>query len=349
MKVLSMLKKENNYEFRRRIDIVHTPGINDSDVPQAADEICIDDSWSITCPRCSSDAVIETVKDLADYFQVSMAVDIHTAYDRSEGIILNLDPAAGLEKGAFELNVSDDNVTITASTAGGIRRGGVYLEDLLNLRGAPMLKKGRVIWKKLITPRIIHSGWGIELFPDSHLNAAMHAGFDAIAVFCKGSNHTNVGILDFNDLIARAEKYDIEVYLYAYMPNFKHPDDDDAVEFFENIYTELLTKHPKAAGVMLVGESAYFPSRDPVCSGKGWNDSIVDGIPDGRPPAGYWPTSDYPAFLTRIRDAVRKASPNAKIIFNTYNWGWTELEVREKFLKNLPEGITIQVTYGRYR
>ena len=289
--------------------------------------------------------MIETGKDLADYFQQSMDLIVHFEYDLAKGIVLNLDPSCGLEKGAFELQVSDDTVTITASTGGGIRRGGVYLEDLLNLRGAPMLKKGKINHKKLITPRIVHSGWGIELFPDSHLNAAMHAGFDAVAVFCKGPNQTNVGVLDFNDLIERAAKYDIEVYLYAYLPGFKHPDDDDAVEFFENVYTKLLLKYPKAAGVMLVGESIFFPSKDPVCTGKGWSDSVVDGIPDVRPPAGYWPTFDYPAYLARIRDAIRKASPDAKIIFNTYNWGWTELEVREKFLKDLPEGITIQVTY----
>ena len=340
-----MLKKECNYEFRRRIDIVHHRNMNDSDIPQADDEILINASWCVTCPKESCEAVIETAKDLEDYFQVSMDIPLHVKYGEEKGIVLNLDPASNTAKGAFILDVTDEKITITASSAGGIRRGGVYLEDLLNLRGAPMLKKGKTERKKLITPRIVHSGWGIELFPDSHLNAAMHAGFDAIAVFCKGPNQTNVGVLDFNDLISRAAKYDIDVYLYAYLPSFKHPDDEDAIEYFENVYTKLLLKYPKTAGVMLVGESVFFPSKDPICSGKAWNQSVVDGIPDVRPPAGYWPTYDYPAFLARIRDAIRKAIPDAKIIFNTYNWGWTELDVRENFLKNLPEGITIQVTY----
>ena len=120
-------------------------------------------------------------------------------------ILLNLDETCSIGKGAFELTVTDDLVTVTASESGGIRRGGIYIEDLLNMRGAPMLKKGSCMREKLISPRIVHSGWGIELFPDSHLNAIMHAGFDAIAIFCTGPNRTNIGTLDFNDVISRAK------------------------------------------------------------------------------------------------------------------------------------------------
>ena len=137
-----MLKKECNYEFRQRIDIVHHKNMCDSKVPQAADEILIDKSWCITCPAESCAAVVETAKDLQDYFQTSMDLMLHVEYNRSKGIVLNLDKESKLAKGSFELDVTGDTVTITASSSGGIRRGGVYLEDLLNLRGAPMLKMG---------------------------------------------------------------------------------------------------------------------------------------------------------------------------------------------------------------
>ncbi|MBR7104234.1 MAG: hypothetical protein IKC65_04765 [Lentisphaeria bacterium] len=341
-----MLQKERNFDFRNRIDVVHLAGMNDSAQPCQADEAAIDGSWRIVVPAGADEAIVETGKDLADYFAVSQGIFVHVENAAaSKKIVLDLDPSLDLPKGAFELDVTDDVITLSASGTGGIRRGGVYLEDAMSLRGAPVLKKGKLRKEKLISPRIVHSGWGIELFPDSHLNAIMHAGFDAIAVFCKGSNRTNVGTLDFNDLVIRARKYDVEVYLYAYLPSFKHPDDADAVEFFENVYTRLLEKHPGVAGVMLVGESAEFPSKDPATTGKRYQESVIDGIPDTRPAPGWWPCTDYPAFLARIRDAVRKAIPDARIIFNTYNWGWTELDVREKFLKNLPEGITVQVTY----
>jgi hypothetical protein len=340
-----MLQVERSYGFRSRIDVVHQKNMNDTDLPCQSDEIALDRNWSIILPDNADPAVTETAKDLADYFKTSMDLNIHIESSGTPGITFTVDPQSGLPAGAFILNVTGNQVNITASAPGGIRRGGIYLEDLCNLRGAAILKKGTTRREKLISPRILHSGWGIELFPDSHLNSMMHAGFDAVAVFCKGPNETNIGTLDFNDLIERAKKYDIEVYLYAYLPSFKHPDDDDAVEFFENVYTKLLVNYPEVAGVMLVGESAEFPSKDPATSGKNCHDSVVDGIPDVRPCPGWGPCSDYPAYLTRVRDAVRKAIPHAKIIFNTYNWGWTDLEVRKKFLENLPEGITIQVTY----
>lgn len=340
-----MLIREKNYEFRKRIDIVHRPGINNSAIPAEADEITIDSSWAVSY-SVNNEAVKETANDLADYFAVSMGIPVNPVCGRDKKcILLNLDETCSIGKGAFELTVTDDLVTVTASESGGIRRGGIYIEDLLNMREAPILKKGSCMREKLISPRIVHSGWGIELFPDSHLNAIMHAGFDAIAIFCTGPNRTNIGTLDFNDVISRAKKYDIEVYLYAYLPSFKHPDDPDAKEFFENTYTELLKNYPGVAGLMMVGETSEFPSKDPVTTGKMFCESVVDGIPDTRPSPGWWPCKDYPAWLICIRDAVRKAVPGARIIFNTYNWGWTDLDVRREFLKNVPEGITIQVTY----
>ncbi|MBR7120769.1 MAG: hypothetical protein IKC94_00820 [Lentisphaeria bacterium] len=319
--------------------------MGDSDLPCQSDEVLIGSNWSIVLDGNAPEAVAKTAYDLADYFKTSQNLYINVEPAGTPGITFTVDPQCGLPKGAFVLRVSENSVNITAVNPGGIRRGGVYLEDLCNMRGAAILKKGEIRREKLISPRIVHSGWGIELFPDSHLNAMMHAGFDAVAVFCRGPNETNIGTLDFNDLIDRAANYDIEVYLYAYLPSFKHPDDADAVEFFENVYTRLLVNYPDVAGVMLVGESAVFPSKDPATSGKHYNEAMVDGIPDVLPCPGWWPCSDYPAFLIRVREAVRKAIPHAKIIFNTYNWGWTELDVRRKFLENLPEGITIQVTY----
>ena len=343
-----MLRKEQNYEFRKRIDNVHPLRFDISGASAKSGETAVTEEWEIVYPAgCSGDAVELTAYDISDYFRTVMGLNIRVCRGKNPGRkTIALDPSAsGMARGEYELSVEEESITISASCASGIRRGGVYLEDTLNLREAPFLKTGVERRKKLITPRIVHSGWGIELFPDSHLNAIMHAGFDAIAVFCTGMNRTNVGTLDFNDLITRAAKYDIDFYFYAYLPSFKHPDDDDAEEFFENIYTRLFERYPGAAGLMLVGESAEFPSKDPATTGKKCRESLVDGIAEVKPSPGWWPCNDYPRWLKRVRDAVYKAKPGARIIFNTYNWGWTDLELRREFLKNIPEGITVQVTF----
>ena len=37
--------------------------------------------------------------------------------------------------------------------------------------------------------------------------------------------------------------------------------------------------------------------------------------------------------------------PSARITFSTYNWGYAPLELRKKFLKNLPSGISLSICY----
>ena len=66
-----MLRKENNYDFRSRIDIVHLAGLNDSAAACGSDEVAVDSSWNIEVPAGACEAIVETGKDLADFFAVS--------------------------------------------------------------------------------------------------------------------------------------------------------------------------------------------------------------------------------------------------------------------------------------
>ena len=74
----------------------------------------------------------------------------------------------------------------------------------MNLREAPILRNRDEVREPLFSPRMVHSGWGLDQFPDSHLNAMAHHGFDSILVFARGVDHTTQGYLDFNDLVERA-------------------------------------------------------------------------------------------------------------------------------------------------
>ena len=59
----------------------------------------------------------------------------------------------------------------------------IFLEDLMNLRAAPFLCPQKVARAPIFSPRMVHSGWGLDQFPDAHLNAMVHAGMDATLVF----------------------------------------------------------------------------------------------------------------------------------------------------------------------
>ena len=342
-----MNSTERNYQFRQRIDRVHHTGRRDPSATPSPGETAVNGQWCIVCPADADDRIVNAAKDLQDYFLVSQRLSLPIVPERPAAapfIELAIDPAlTGVR--TFRLTAAADRITIAGADAKGVISGCFHCEDLMNLREAPFLTVGSVERKPLIGLRMVHSGWGIDCFPSEHLNAVAHAGFTAVVIFITGIDRTNVGPLDVNDVIDRAELYGLDVMLYAYLPGFKHPDEADAPEFFENVYTKLFQHYPKALGVMLVGESAEFPSRDERTTGKRFQDSAQDGIPDTRPSPGWFPCRDYPAWLRRVTDAVHKAKPDAMVVFNTYNWYWAEEELRREFLRSIPRDVTVQITF----
>ncbi len=342
------MKTERNYEFRKKICEVHQAGRRDHSAEPLENEAVIDQNWPISFADHADSLIRQAAGDLQDYFLTSMEMPLKLQPGGNSGIFLTLNPA--LEKiGSFELIVEKEKITVAGKDSRGVIYGCIYLEDVLNFREAPFAAIGKTAKEKLVTPRMVHSGWGLDCFPNEHLNAIVHAGFDTIVVFIQDIDRNKIGYLDVNDIIDRAEVYGLDTMLYSYLPAYKHPDDPDAEEFFANVYTRLFKHYPKAKGIMLVGESAEFPSKDPATTGKKWRDSVIDGIPVPKPSPGWWPCSDYPKWLTMIRDAVRKAKPDAMVIFSTYNWGWAPVEQRKKFVDNFPEGVVLQITYEIFK
>ncbi len=326
-------KMEQNYDFRKRLDRVHKENIFDPAVVPETDECMIDPSWEIVqegnlFKGCAA-------LDLQDYLLVSMNISI-PVYRKISGnknaLILEEDPS---DKG-FDVSINKNTVRIKGNT----RKGVHYLEDLMNLRSAPFLKVGTLRSDPVFTPRMIHSGWAQDTFPDSHLDAISHAGFDNILLFVTGVNKTTYGYLDFNDLIHRAERYGLGVYFYSYLNSFKHPDDPDAEDFFDANFGSVFKNSPKAKGIILVGESCAFPSRDPRCSSVGADGRVI------RP--GFFPADDYPDWLNMVKGAVRKYAPQADVVFWTYNWGNSPVEERLALLRKLPSDVSIEVTFEMF-
>ncbi len=342
------MKTERNYDFRHRMDIVHQPDRRDPDAVPRPGETVIDETWRISFPADGDPRIAAAAKDLQDYFLESMKLPLRLAPGGDTGIVLALDPKLP-SPGSYALEVKKDRIIVSGRDPRGVRFGCVRLEDVLNLREAPFPETSHTVSEHLVTPRMVHSGWGIDEYPDAHLNAILHAGFDTIVIFVKGIDRTNVGPLDINDVIERAERYGLGVMLYGYLPGYKHPDDSDAKEFFESVYTRVMEYYPKALGIMLVGESGEFPSKDPATTGKRYRESVIDGIPDPRPSPGWYPCEDYPGWIARVRDAVHRGNPDAMVIFSTYNWGWCSEELRKKFLDTFPEDVYLQVTFDIYR
>ena len=202
-----MKKNEQTYAFRCELDEVHRPDRRNPALKPEINETCVDDAWCIVLPE-NADALTEyAATDLQDYFRVSMNVNLPLRKSASDkAVVLEIDSNSGKKARSFLLEVSETQIRITGSDAAGVPAGCFYLEDVMNLREAPFVPHEKQWHERLHSPRMVHSGWGLDQFPDSHLNAIAHEGFDSVLLFVKGPGRTTHGFMDFNDLIARCAK-----------------------------------------------------------------------------------------------------------------------------------------------
>lgn len=348
---------ERNFEFRQRLNQVHLPGRRDPAQTACEGELAITDGWRIAINPTASDYLTGVAKDLQDYFFTSMGVSmllVRSDEAAPQTIRLTTKAAApalaeGLSKPrSYRFIATADSVTICGFDERGTGQGCYYLEDLLNLREGPFLAPRDEVRSPVFSPRMIHSGWGIDQFPDPHLNAIAHAGMDAILVFVKGPDLTTTGYLDINDLITRAAHFGVDTYLYSYLKSEMHPDDPGAEAYYQGTYGELMRSCPGARGIIFVGESCEFPSKDEHTTGKLRLDPTVDRTKDKRPSPGWWPCYDYPRWLELLKPILRQVNPDLDIVFWTYNWGWAPEEDRLALIRSLPTDISLQATFEMF-
>ena len=353
---------EKNYDFRKRLEIIHKPNLCSSNILPQRDEVLIEEGWSIVIHQQATRLVFNVAKDLQDFFLVSMNVsvvlkrvaDLRAAAQEQNVIILATEeelpeycPRSSTLK-CYRFVCASGRVIICGKDERGVGQGSYFLEDLMSLRQAPVLKCQDIVRQPVFAPRMVHSGWGIDKFPDSQLNAIAHAGMDAILVFTKGVDETPSGYKDFNHLVYRAANYGIDVYFYSYLVSEKHPDEPDAEEYYDSTYGALFKACPGAKGVILVGESCEFPSKDSNTTQRLRKDTPSDGLSSTKPSPGWWPCVDYPQWLNMIKKVIHKHAPAADIVFWTYNWGWAPEEARLELIRNLPEDITLLVTFEMF-
>ena len=354
-----MLKKEQQYDFRKRMLEIHKPNIRKEGITPNDNEFVIENGVIITLPENAGVVVETAAKDLVDFFSVSMNMAAMAAKGKfpDSKIRLTFAKDTGVDLGdvagymGYKIETTDDGIDICAYDERGAAQAFYRLEELMSLRKAPYIEKGTVKNKAMFAPRMVHSGYRMDEFPDEHLSAIAHAGMDTILVFVKDVDVTPYGFLGFNELIYRAEKYGIDAYVYSYLECKKHPDDEGAEEYFDGLYGKIFKACPKFKGIILVGESCEFPSKDPNTSGFS-RDSCEFGDPtknlEHKPSPGYWPTMDYPEWLNMVKKSIRKYTPDADIVFWTYNWGYAPEKNRIELINALPTDISLLVTFEMF-
>ena len=347
--------KEQAYDFRKRLLQVHEPKIKDFEKQAAADDFILRDGLVVEVSENADEVIDTAAQDFIDFLSVSMGISATLSKgDSGEGAVcislageqgIDLEEAAAYKGFLIEV---EDSVKVYGYDARGAAQALYCLEDLMSFAHAPYLKKGELRKRPVFSPQMVHSGYGLDEYPDEYLAKIAHEGRDAILVFTKDVNQTPSGYLDFNGLIRRAAKYGLDVYAYSYLESNMSPESPEAEAYYENNYGRLFRECPGLKGVTLVGESVEFPSRDPHVAKGRYFETSVDGIPSGKRSSGWYPCEDYPVWLNLLKRVIRKYNSEADIVFWTYNWGFQPEEARIKLIESLPTDISLQATFEMF-
>jgi len=159
-------------------------------------EIPMGDDWRIQVAADRSRQVEVAVADLARFLRQSMRRSLVVTWGstlRPEPHTITLSQGPTLPDGphrpaGYRFIAGDDRVQIHGFDARGVLRGVWYLEDLLMLRGGPLLKPDARTREPRYAPRATCAAWGgmgelatpAPVYTDAHLALISHYGYDAI-------------------------------------------------------------------------------------------------------------------------------------------------------------------------
>ena len=344
--------KEINYEFRKRYSIVHRDDRRDISKKCPEGYIELTSDWCITLPDDAPVVIRNAACDLEDYFFVSMGISIKVIREsewngKQKRITYGIDPS--VKEHSYRFAIKADEIVLCGTSDRMAAQAGYFLEDLMNLCEGPYVEPCDSVRTSLFNPRMVHSGYGLDMYPTEHLLNIAHAGISSILVFVNDVDITPHGYHDFNDLCYRASQYGIDVYAYSYLANRKHPDDADAEEFYENLYGNFFDRCNGFKGIVFVGESCEFPSKDTHSKGiRRLDNRDENGKPlvvNDKPHPGWYPCYDYKDLMEMISGIIRKRQPDCDIVFWSYNWCGVNAEARKALVDTLPKDITLQATF----
>lgn len=339
--------REENFAFRKRLLEVHPPRLVSDALPSGADETEVGAGWRIV-PLSGNPTVQHAARDLQDYFEKSMGVCCGFGGEAGARTVA-VGVAAETNALMSRIVVSADRITVTGATAREAYQGCCRLEDELNLRGRPAAKRGARTFTRMFSPRMTHSGYEVEIFPDAYLDRLAHEGMDAILVFIEDPpDVTRNGKVDMNALVARAATRGIDVWAYASFPEKAarlHPLDPGAREWYDATYGAVVCNAPGLRGLVCVGESCAFPSREPGMGGFWWQSA--EERKGKRKLNGFWPVADWTDWLELVKSATRRYRSDFEVVFWTYNWFKQPPDVRLPLLEKIPTDLTLLVTYVR--
>lgn len=340
---------EKKYEFRKRLLKVHKENIRNYSLKANADDFVFGEEVMISLPENAGVVLKNASADFADYLFTSL--NICAAVGKNGVVEFEIGSENPERITEFEICV-DEKILIRAIDERSAAQALFYLEDMLTERKAPFVKKGTISKKLAFTPRMIREcGYSCHSLPDEYLAQMAHYGFNAILIRYKGDVPQDTPSTEdllaprFTEILNRAKKWGIDVYVLSEIPNKYHPEAPEAEAYYKQQYGGLVEKYPEIRGMVMVGESIGFPSEDPNTCG-GHRLKSPDGIPFEKPGTGFYPCFDYYKLVNIIKKNVRSVNKDFDIVFWSYNWwGLNKGDAIMKMIDLLPTDISYLVTF----
>ena len=164
--------KEINYQFRQRFSVVHQPNRRDMDKKCPKGLVEVDGKWCIVVPADADIVLMNAARDLEDYFFTSMKISLRLvteseASSYKKKIIYGTD--SSIKEHSYRFKISDSKIILCGQNSRMAAQAGYFLEDLMNLEEGPFVEKQDLVRTSLFNPRMVHSGYGLDMYPTEHL------------------------------------------------------------------------------------------------------------------------------------------------------------------------------------
>jgi hypothetical protein len=275
--------EDDPFQFVEKIargDDPRRVGLPWSGLKPEKDEIVIGRDWRICVAAPRSPQVETAVADLAEFFRTCMKLSLRVAWDSTaqpKAKTITLTQGKGKPAG-YRYVAGADGVHINGFDPNGVLRGVWHLEELLMLRGGPMLKPDARTREPRYAPRATCATWGgtgelcgpAPVYTDGHLSLISHYGYDAIWLNWypgpergqKPPTEVPPGQVPegttyqpftprLRDLVDRAERYGLEVVILYAAP---HAATDQEKETLREEARRFVREFPKIRTIILLDE-----------------------------------------------------------------------------------------------
>ena len=283
---------ENEYDFRKRLTKLYDEGALVSDKEVGKDEICL--KGGVVFSGVNGEVLEKATKEFTTFLKIEGNV-FKVCKDTAITVEFISNKETLGEFAEFKgraITIEDGKITINGNDERGQVQALYDIEKELKRNGCLHLRKGEYKNKPAFSPRMVHSSYGLDIFPDEYLLNLVKEGVDSIILFCKGINKNRVGDFDFNNTIERAKSFGLDTYAYCNFMNFVSPYAENAEKIYEEVYTKFFKAHNGFKGMIFVGESVEFPSIDPNVEPRHHHFLNEDNMKGDKPTPGWWPCVD---------------------------------------------------------